>query len=448
MSAYFWDDPVVILYLLIAFLVLDNLWAVYLLMREILLVYRVNRVPEVISPYLPQDVYNKMRIYKIHKSWFIIVNTLIMVVVLGVLELYLGLYPLLWELATLCAFTEWMQHEACVSVLFVLMLSVYLWMKSLPGVLYEKMCIRSLHSRAKPSLLARICKFVIDFFLGLVITISVVVGVVFLVIWIGPFTPLALYAQSLVLTIGLILVIPFAIDPFVGKRVQLENSSLRSELESLTRRVGFPMQQVHIIRVHDPNMGSNAFFYGFGCLKRIVIFDTLLLNRGRRDLSDLLPEEVGKGLRDDQVIAVVAHELGHWKSGHFYKAIITFQVHLILTLTLFAFAFPHGPIYQAVGFASGLQPTIVGFFIIFGFVLTPYMTLANFFMLSLTRTYEFQADKFAFRLGFGGNLRHALLQLYADNLAFPLSDKCYSRWNHTHPTMLDRLDRLEQLRTR
>ncbi|XP_016999498.2 CAAX prenyl protease 1 homolog [Drosophila takahashii] len=446
MSAYFWDDPRAILFIIIAFLVLDNLWAVYLLLRDILLTYKTNRVPSVISPYLPQELYDKMRVYKIHKGWLTIVNTLLTVVIMGVLELYFGFYAWLYGMAGKCAMAKWMEHEACVSVIFVLFLSVYFSLKNVPAMIYEKCCIKSLQPRAKVSWWFRICHFVVDLLLGTAVTIAVVVALVYMFIGLGPYAPLGLYLQSLIFTLILLLLIPFLIDPFVGKRVRLENSNLLTQLEYLTRQVGFPMSQVRIIRVHDPNMGSNAFFYGCCCLKRIVIFDTLLLNRGKQDLSQLSPEELGRGLTDAQVTAVVAHELGHWRNGHFYKAILAFQLHLILTLVLFAFMFAHGPIYQAVGLAPGLQPIVIGCLIIFGFVLTPYMTLANFSMLSMTRCFEYQADRFAHRLGYAGELRQALLKLYADNMAFPVSDPCYSSWNHTHPTMLDRLDRLEEIR--
>ncbi|XP_017078192.1 CAAX prenyl protease 1 homolog [Drosophila eugracilis] len=445
MSAYFWDDPIAILYIIIAFLVIDNLWAIYLLLREINVTYKTNKVPSVISPYLSQELYDKMRLYKIHKGWFTIVNTLLMVVLFGILELYFGFYAWLYGIATKCALAKWMEHEACVSVIFVILLSAYFWLKIIPAMIYEKCCIKSLQPKKNPPLAFRICHFIFDLIIGTAITIIVVVAIVYMFIGLDAYAPLGLYVQSLILTAFVILLVPFLIDPFFGKRVPLENSNLRNQLEFLTRQVGFPMHQVRIIRVHDPNTGSNAFFYGCCCLKRIVIFDTLLLNRGKQDLSQLAPEEVGRGLSDSQVTAVVAHELGHWKNGHFYKAIIIFQVHMLLTILLFAVLFSHGPIYQAVGFAPGLQPIIVGLIITFSFVMTPYMTLANFAMLNMTRCFEYQADKFAYRLGYGGELSQALLKLYADNLAFPVSDPCYSRWNHTHPTILDRLDRLQRL---
>ncbi|EDX07433.1 GD25505 [Drosophila simulans] len=102
MSAYFWDDPLAILYIIIAFLVLENLWGVYLMLRDIHVAYKTQQVPNVISPYLPQELYDKMRVYKIHKGWFTIVHNLFTAVILGVMELYFGFYAWLYGVAGKC----------------------------------------------------------------------------------------------------------------------------------------------------------------------------------------------------------------------------------------------------------------------------------------------------------------------------------------------------------
>ncbi|KAM8712607.1 hypothetical protein ACLKA7_013010 [Drosophila subpalustris] len=447
MFALIWNDPGIILFILLGILIVDNLWSIYLMLREILIVYRVNRVPELLRPYLSQDLFESMRALKLHKSWFFIVNTLWMVVICGCLELYFGFYAFVWELANMMAFAKWMTHEVVVSIIFACILNIYVAIKSVPGRLYEKYCIVSLVKRYPIKWYMQILSFLLDVLISFVVLVIMVVLFIYTVKFLDKYSFLGLYALAILLTVILIFLLPVFIDPFIGKRVDLQNQSLKAELQRLTRQVGFPMRQVYIIRVRDPNTGSNAFFYGSCCLKRIVIFDTLLYNRGQGNNTRLASEEMGKGLRDPQVIAVVAHELGHWKYGHFYKAIIMFKTHLLLTLFLFSLFFPHGPIYEAVGFESGLQPTIAGFLIVFGYVLTPYFTLSNVLMLAVTRQFEYQADKFAHTLGHAGNLRLALLKLYADNLSFPISDECYSIWHHTHPTMLQRLARLERLET-
>ncbi|KAH8418548.1 hypothetical protein KR222_000540 [Zaprionus bogoriensis] len=440
-----WNDPAVVVLILIVVLIADNLWSMYLLLREISTIYSVYEVPGVLRPYLSQDLFEMMRDYKLHKSWLVVVNTIFVVIIAGCLELYFGFYAFLWQMSTRAACFKWMQHELIISILFACLLNLYLLVKSLPGQVYDYFCIPSLIQREPESWPKRILGLLVDGIVSIVSMMFMVTVLFYVVTLLGQYAFLGLYALSILASTVFILLVPVCIDPFVGKRVPLENLSLQRDLENLTDQVGFPMRQVHIIKVRDPSSGSNAFFYGSCCLKRIVIFDTLLYNRGVRNPNDLPPEERGKGLQDHLVVAVVAHELGHWKRGHFYKTIIVFKLHIMLTLVLFALCFNHGPIYQAVGFEQGLEPIIVGFLIVFGYVLTPYFTLSNVLMLSMTRCFEYQADKFAFELGHARHLRQALLKLYADNLSFPISDECYSMWNHTHPTMLHRLNRLEQL---
>ncbi|XP_030383723.1 CAAX prenyl protease 1 homolog [Scaptodrosophila lebanonensis] len=447
MSAYFWNNPTTILFAILAVLILDNLWSMYLLLREIAVVTETRKVPDVLRQYLPQEIFNRMRAYKLHKSWFSLVNTFIFVLVFGCLELFFGFYAVVWYVASKCAFAKWMQQELFISVIYVLLLGIYLTLKALPGALYERFCIPKLHKRRKVSLARRICGEICDTVVAVVTIVLVVMVIVSLCLALGIYSFVGLFCLSCVMTVLLILLMPVIIIPCIGKRVPFENMPLKADLEKLTESIGFPFRQVYLIKVNDPNTGSNAFFYGSCCLKRIVIFDTVLYNRGLKDTSLLEPDQIGKGLINSQVVAVVAHELGHWHHGHFYKAIIMFKVHVLITLLLFGICYPHGPIYQAVGFEKGVQPVLAGFIIIFGFVLTPYMTFSNFFMLSVTRYFEYQADEFAFELGYARDLRHALLKLYADNLSFPISDSCYASWRHTHPTMLDRLRTLEELET-
>lgn len=191
---------------------------------------------------------------------------------------------------------------------------------------------------------------------------------------------------------------------------------------------------------------SNAYFYGLWNSKRIVLFDTLLLNKGKPDDSELSEEEKGKGCTDEEVLAVLGHELGHWKLGHVTKNIIIMQVHLFLMFLVFGNVFKYPPFYVAMGFQPGTRPILVGLLIVFTYVLAPYNALMNFAMTILSRRFEYQADEFAFKLGFAEQLGQALIKLNVDNLGFPVYDWLYSTWNHSHPTLLQRLNRLKELK--
>lgn len=140
------------------------------------------------------------------------------------------------------------------------------------------------------------------------------------------------------------------------------------------------------------------------------------------------------------MLAVLAHELGHWKLGHMTKNIVIIQIQLFLVFMMFSYLFKFEALYEAVGFTNGKQqPIIVGFLVIIMYVLAPFNTVVSFMMTLLSRRFEYQADAFAQQLGFAKDLCKSLIKLHIDNLGFPIYDSWYSSWNHSHPTLLQRM---------
>lgn len=165
------------------------------------------------------------------------------------------------------------------------------------------------------------------------------------------------------------------------------------------------------------------------------------------DFKDLgITEKVDaseKGCRDEEVLAVLAHELGHWKHNHFTINIILLQIHLLLMFIVFAILFKYKPLYQAVGFRRNEQPILIGLMLVLTYVLSPLNALIQFVMTKMSRAFEYQADRFAKELGYRRELARALLKLNIDNLGFPIFDSWYSAWNHSHPTLFERLAALK-----
>lgn len=104
----------------------------------------------------------------------------------------------------------------------------------------------------------------------------------------------------------------------------------------------------------------------------------------------------------------------------------------------FSFLFRYDIIYRAFGFYDS-QPVIIGLYIIFQFVFTPYNFIISFLMTLLSRKYEFEADQFAISLGMAEPLGSSLIKLNKDNLGFPVNDWLYSMFTHSHPPLLERL---------
>ncbi|XP_068145073.1 CAAX prenyl protease 1 homolog [Drosophila tropicalis] len=437
-------DPEVLLWLLIVILVIDHMWEIILTIRQKLVCLNAIIVPEELRMVIPPEIYHRARVYELHKAELFVWKHVIDMI-LSAVELYFGFYPFLWRLAvkTLKPLTK---NEIFVSPIFVFYLTIYICLRFLPTLAYDK-CILELRygSQRRFPCYLYFCIAVIAILLSQLVLAPFTMGVVFFVTFVGYWFFLWFWLIWALCTLMLVFWLPYCCIPCIGRQERLPEGPLYQDIKKVCDMTGFPMDRVFIIRTKTMQY-SNAYFYGSCCLKRIVIFDTLLYNKGLEP-SQLQPYELGRGLPNQQVAGVVAHELGHWKYGHFYKATVIMKVHFFLTMLLFGLLFHCPQLYEAVRFHPGVCPIIVGFIIVLRFALTPYLTLANFLMLWNLRRFEYTADRFAHHLGYSFQLRQALIKIYADHLSFPVYDDCYARWHHTHPTILQRLAYQQKLDT-
>ena len=154
-----------------------------------------------------------------------------------------------------------------------------------------------------------------------------------------------------------------------------------------------------------------------------------------------------KGCNIPEILAVLAHELGHWSLWHNFKNLIVTQVNLFTSFALFGLLIEFGHLFAAFGFQpnnAGVYPTIIRLVIVFQFILMPYHEVVNFLMTWNTRRFEFQADRYAVDDKRGDKLMDALVKLQNDNLSFPLCDWLYSTWNYSHPPILERIDAIKR----
>lgn len=271
-----------------------------------------------------------------------------------------------------------------------------------------------------------------------------------------------LWGFILVFTMFMMVIYPEFIAPLFDKYTPLPEGDLRHKIEELAASIEFPLYKLFVVEGSKRSTHSNAYFYGFFNFKRIVLFDTLLEASEREKLKSdedkekekeeeanqteeerkKKEEEKTKGCTTDEILAVLGHELGHWKLNHVLKNILISQVHIFLMFALFGYLFKYQPLYTAFGFPHE-TPILMGLMIIMQYITAPYNALLNFFMTCLSRRFEFQADEFAQGLGKSKDLKTALVKLQNDNLSFPIFDKLYTAWHHSHPPLLERLEALE-----
>nr|XP_023016170.1 CAAX prenyl protease 1 homolog [Leptinotarsa decemlineata] len=247
----------------------------------------------------------------------------------------------------------------------------------------------------------------------------------------GPYFFIWLWLVVCIISMILLTIYPAVIAPLFDKYTPLPEGELRTEIENLASQLKFPLTQLYVVEGSKRSSHSNAYFYGLFKSKRIVLFDTLLA------------KDDGSGCQNDEILAVLSHELGHWSHNHIIKNLILMQVNLFLLFAGFSVMFKYPPLYRALGFYT-VQPVLVGLFVVLQYVMMPYNTLLTFLMICLSRKFEFQADDFAVNLGKAKPLERALLQLNKDNLGFPINDDMYSAWHHSHPPLLERISVLQE----
>jgi STE24 endopeptidase len=223
-----------------------------------------------------------------------------------------------------------------------------------------------------------------------------------------------------------LLIVPTFIMPLFNKFEVLKDEALKSRIEALMKRCGFHPKGVYRMDGSKRSSHGNAFFTGFGPSKRIVLFDTLL--------EKLTPEEIE---------AVLAHELGHFKLRHVLRRLLTYFGASLLILAFLGWLFREDWFYQGFGVGPAIAHAmpltgLLLFFLLFPLASTWFRALPN----HVSRLQEFEADSYAANHANGRELASALIKLHRDNAATLTSDPIYSAVNDTHPSAAQRIARL------
>ncbi|XP_054577609.1 CAAX prenyl protease 1 homolog isoform X3 [Eptesicus fuscus] len=388
------------------------LWETFLAQRQRRIYKTTTHVPMELGQIIDSETFEKSRLYQLDKSTFSFWSGLYSEME-GTLILLFGGIPYLWRLSgRFCGYAGFgPEYEITQSLVFLLMATLFSALTGLPWSLYNTFVIEEKHGFNQQVLVT-------------------------------------IYADY--------------IAPLFDKFTPLPEGKLKQEIEIMAKSIDFPLTKVYVVEGSKRSSHSNAYFYGFFKNKRIVLFDTLLeeysvLNKDLREESGMEPRNDGEGdseeikakvknkkqgCNNEEVLAVLGHELGHWKLGHTIKNIIISQMNSFLCFFLFAVLIGRKELFAAFGFFDS-QPTLIGLLIIFQFIFSPYNEVLSFCLTVLSRRFEFQADAFAKKLGKAKDLYSALIKLNKDNLGFPVSDWLFSMWHYSHPPLIERLQALK-----
>ncbi|BAO41720.1 CAAX prenyl protease 1 [Kluyveromyces marxianus DMKU3-1042] len=243
-----------------------------------------------------------------------------------------------------------------------------------------------------------------------------------------------LVVQILALTI-----IPVLIMPLFNKFTPLDDGELKTAIEQLAKKVGFPLDKIFVVDGSKRSSHSNAYFTGLPFTsKRIVLYDTLVNDS-----------------TTDEIVAVLAHEIGHWQKSHLLRMLAFSETHIFLVFSLFTAAYQNNSLYNAFHFFVGSStstdfskvitpqfPVIIGF-LLFNDLLQPLDCLSTFLTNLVSRAHEYQSDAYAKELGYANHLARALINLQIKNLSTMNVDPLYSSYHYSHPTLAERLIAIE-----
>jgi STE24 endopeptidase len=213
------------------------------------------------------------------------------------------------------------------------------------------------------------------------------------------------------------------IVPLFNKQSPLEEGTLRTAIEAFAEKTGFKLKNIYIIDGSKRSTKANAYFSGFGPKKRIVLYDTLQ-----------------KELTEEEIVAVLAHEIGHYRKKH---VLITLLLSVILTgLMLFLFSLlVNNP---ALSGALGSKTTSFHLgLIVFGILYSPLSLVIGLLTNFISRKNEFAADRFVKEYFKPEILAVALKKLSVKNLSNMMPHPAYVFFHYSHPPLLSRLEKLE-----
>lgn len=253
-----------------------------------------------------------------------------------------------------------------------------------------------------------------------------------LLIWIvrsygGSFHPY-LWTAFQVLIVIFMWIYPNFIQPMFNKFEPVEDGALKEEIENLAVQAQFPRAKIFVIDGSRRVGHNNAYFFGFWRWKRIVLYDTLL------------------HLNQEDILAIVCHELGHWKFGHTMINLVICSLHMFVLFWLFSMM-----MYSEVSklvvkqFGYGETDAVMVELTIFMLLFSPSEQVVTLLMTMMSRRFVFQADSFAASMGRSHSLKNGLQQIYEENRRDLNPDTWYSWYHFSLPPLAERLRALRAL---
>ncbi|XP_035710861.1 CAAX prenyl protease 1 homolog [Folsomia candida] len=269
-----------------------------------------------------------------------------------------------------------------------------------------------------------------------------------------------LWAVSLLMMAFFIVLYPRWILPLFDEHVSLPEGPLRRGLTQLAEKCGFPLKDVVILRESNRTAHTLTYFVEFD---RIVLSDNFLrtyliehasenavVHPSPQTRAEIQAEQDlrGVGCTEEEIVALVAHEMGHWKANHLWWNVLLAFVNLGCFFGAFSAYYNSSVMYEAFHFPkASKKPILIGLFIVFNHILDTVNFVTDLALRKVARVCILKADLFAVKLGYGDPLRRAILKTNIDDYNIGEFDPIYTFYFLDRPSLSERLQLIDaQLR--
>jgi len=314
-------------------------------------------------------------------------------------------------------------NQIVIALVFFGILGLVMDIVNTPFSLYDTFVIEEKYGFNKTTLKT----FILDKAKGWILSLIIGGGLLALIIWFYMLTGKMFWIYTwLLMSAFMVFITMFystLIVPLFNKQTPLEEGELKTAIRNFAEKVNFKLDNIFVIDGSKRSTKANAYFSGLGAKKRIVLFDTLI--------EDLDTEEI---------VAVLAHEIGHYKKKHTKKGMIISVLQTGLTLYILSLLIVNPELSKALGAEqTGFHLGLIAF----GILYSPVSTVLGLGMNIFSRKNEFEADAFAGKNYKEEALRTALKKLSVKNLSNLRPHPAVVFFHYSHPPLLERLKKLK-----
>lgn len=381
----------------------------------------IKPIPDLLSGIYDQDKYQKQQSYFRANTRFGLLTSTVSFLVI-ILMIVFGGFGWLDGIVQ-----RWTANPILVSLVFFGILYLTNDLISTPFEIYDTFVIeeRFGFNKTTPK------TFILDKLKGYLLTAAIGGGILALIMWIYQLSPeyfwLIAWAAVTAFSLFMSLFYSELIVPLFNKQTPLEPGELRDAIELFANKVGFKLKNIYVIDGSKRSTKANAYFTGFGKKKRIVLYDTLI-----NDLST------------NEIVAVLAHEAGHNKYKHTLKNMLLNLPYSLLIFFLLGLILDSDTLAQSLG---GTEASFHLNMLAFGILYSPISMILGLLMNILSRKYEYQADGFVKNHGMGDELIEALKKISSKSLSNLTPHPAYVFVSYSHPTLLQRVKALIEVRS-